>query len=454
MAKQKISFMCTECGAELLKWAGQCPHCKAWDCVKEHSFSHQSTSKKTQGYSGSLQAVQTISDIDLDTAPRIHTCFSELDRVLGGGLVPGSVVLIGGDPGVGKSTGLLQVCCHLSHAHTILYVSGEESLQQIGMRAKRLNLPRKDLLLLAETQVEHICAIAEKEKATILVIDSIQTMQTEGVSAAPGSVSQVRESAAKLTAYAKQTNTAIFLVGHVTKSGELAGPRVLEHIIDVVCYIEGNHDSRFRVMRANKNRFGAVNEIGVFAMTEMGLKEISNPSAIFLTKQHTTPGSVIMVIWEGSRPLLVEIQALVDDTPAETPRRVTIGLDPTRLIMLLAILHKHGNITTYNQDIFINVVGGVRVTETSADLALVLAMVSSFRDKALPDKLIAFGELGLAGEIRPVPSGIERLKEAAKHGFTMGIVPKANLPQKPISGFKTYGVNTLAEALTVMDELL
>lgn len=453
MAKQKISFMCTECGAELMKWAGQCPHCKEWDCVKEHSFKAPSTTRKPTGYSGSLQPVQVISDIDLESVPRIHTCFSELDRVLGGGLVPGSVVLIGGDPGVGKSTGLLQVCCHLSHKHKILYVSGEESLQQIGMRAKRLNLPRKELLLLAETQVEHICATAEKEKATILVIDSIQTMQSDGVSAAPGSVSQVRESAARLTAYAKQTNTAIFLVGHVTKSGDLAGPRVLEHIIDVVCYIEGNHDSRFRVMRANKNRFGAVNEIGVFAMTETGLKEISNPSAIFLSKQHTTPGSAIMVIWEGSRPLLVEIQALVDETHAETPRRVTIGLEQNRLIMLLAILHKHGQITTYNQDIFINVVGGVRVNETSVDLALVLAMVSSFRDKALPEQLVVFGELGLAGEIRPVPSGIERLKEAAKHGFTMAIVPKANLPQQPIKGLTARGVNTLAEALQVLDEL-
>lgn len=445
--------MCTECGAELLKWAGQCPHCKEWDCVKEHSF-NQATKGRAKGYSGSLQAVQAISDINLDTAPRIHTCFKELDRVLGGGLVPGSVVLIGGDPGVGKSTGLLQVCCHLSAKHKILYVSGEESLQQIGMRAKRLNLPRKDLLLLAETQVEHICATAEKERATILVIDSIQTMQTDGVAAAPGSVSQVRESAARLTAYAKQTNTAIFLVGHVTKSGDLAGPRVLEHIIDVVCYIEGNHDSRFRVMRANKNRFGAVNEIGVFAMTDMGLKEISNPSAIFLSKQHNTPGSAIMVIWEGSRPLLVEIQALVDETHAETPRRITVGLEQNRLIMLLAILHKHGQITTYNQDIFINVVGGVRVNETSVDLALVLAMVSSFRNRPLPEQLVVFGELGLAGEIRPVPSGIERLKEAAKHGFTMAIVPKANLPQQQIPGFKAHGVTTLAEALTVMDNML
>ena len=454
MAKQKISFMCTECGAELMKWAGQCPHCKEWDCVKEHSFHHPSATNHNTGYSGILQSVQTISDISLQTTTRINTCFTELNRVLGGGLVPGSVVLIGGDPGVGKSTGLLQVCCHLSSHHKTLYVSGEESLQQISMRAKRLDLPRQHLLLLAETQVEHVCTIAEKEQATILVIDSIQTMQTEGVSAAPGSVSQVRESAAKLTAYAKQTNTAIFLVGHVTKSGDLAGPRVLEHIIDVVCYIEGNHDSRFRVMRSIKNRFGAVNEIGVFAMTEMGLKEISNPSAIFLSKQHTSPGSVIMVIWEGSRPLLVEIQALVDETPAEIPRRITIGLEQNRLIMLLAILHKHGHITTYNQDIFINVVGGVRVNETSVDLALVLAMVSSFRDKPLPDKLIVFGELGLAGEIRPVPSGIERLKEAAKHGFTMGIIPQANLPQQPIPDFTTYGVQTLAEALDIMDKLL
>jgi DNA repair protein RadA/Sms len=450
MAKAKRLFTCQQCGASFGKWAGQCPECQAWDSLSEQEVI---TSAFT-GYSGALQQVRAMGDIELESAPRILTGMTELDRVLGGGLVRGSVVLIGGDPGVGKSTGLLQVCCHLSEKRKVLYVSGEESLQQIAMRARRLGLPDQRLLLLAETQVEQICAIAEQERPEVMVIDSIQTMQSAQAASAPGSVSQVRESAARLTSFAKQSGVAIFLVGHVTKSGDLAGPRVLEHIIDVVCYIEGNTDSRFRIMRAVKNRFGAVNEIGVFAMTDTGLKEIRNPSAIFLSReQEEMAGSVVMVVWEGSRPLLVEIQALVDDTSAEHVRRITVGLEHNRLAMLLAILHKHGSIPTASQDVFINVVGGVRVNETSVDLALIMAMVSSLRDIALPRHLVVFGEMGLAGEIRPVNSGIERLKEAAKHGFTEAIVPKGNLPRTPIKGLKVHGVTSLQEALAYFNSL-
>lgn len=450
MTKIKRLFSCSRCGASFGKWAGQCPDCKSWDCIHEEEVSRPAFA----GYSGTLQSVQAMGDIELEAAPRITTGMAELDRVLGGGLVRGSVVLIGGDPGVGKSTGLLQVCCRLSDRRKVLYVSGEESLQQIAMRAKRLGLPDQHLLLLAETQVEQICAIADKEKPEVLVIDSIQTMQSMQTGSAPGSVSQVRESAARLTSFAKQSGTAIFLVGHVTKSGDLAGPRVLEHIIDVVCYIEGNQDSRFRIMRAVKNRFGAVNEIGVFAMTDTGLKEIRNPSAIFLSRQQEEmAGSVVMVVWEGSRPLLVEIQALVDTSAAEHVRRITVGLEHNRLAMLLAVLHKHGGVATANQDVFINVVGGVRVNETSVDLALVMAMVSSLRDIALPRHLVIFGEMGLAGEIRPVSSGMERLKEAEKHGFKEAIVPAGNKPRTALAHIKVHAVSTLQEALAYFDTL-
>jgi len=404
-----------------------------------------------QGYTGQLQSVQTMADIKPGAIQRFSSGMAELDRVLGGGVVPGSVILIGGDPGVGKSTALLQVSCHLSASKKILYVSGEESLEQIAMRARRLRLPDQDLLLLAETQVEQICTVAAKERPELLIIDSIQTMHVAESSSSPGSASQVRDCAARLTTFAKQSGTAIFLVGHVTKSGDLAGPRVLEHIIDVVCYIEGNRDSRFRIMRAVKNRFGAVNEIGVFAMTDQGMREISNPSAIFLSRhQQDMAGSVVMVVWEGSRPLLVEIQALVDEAVGEHARRVTVGLEQNRLAMLLAVLHRHGHIASHGMDVFINIVGGVRVAETSVDLALILALVSSLQDSPLPHDLVVFGEIGLAGEIRPVPSGIERLKEAAKHGFSRAIAPLDNMPDKPIPGLKCHGVKALGEALRVM----
>jgi DNA repair protein RadA/Sms len=448
MAKEKKSYICLACKARFGKWAGQCGECGEWNTVEEQEIKPAGPGSNFQGYSGSLSEVHTMAEVSLEKAPRFSTGLSELDRVLGGGLVPGSVVLIGGDPGVGKSTGLLQVCCNLSIGKKVLYVTGEESLQQIAMRAKRLGLPDGNLLMLAATQVEDICATAAQEKPEVMVIDSIQTMQVAQSSSAPGSVTQVRESAAMLTQFAKQSGTAIFLVGHVTKSGDLAGPRVLEHIIDVVCYIEGGGDSRYRVMRAVKNRYGAVNELGVFAMTDTGLKEVKNPSAIFLSRYDLPmPGSVVMVIWEGSRPLLVEMQALVDDSHSENPRRVTVGLEQNRLAMLLAVLHRHGNIATYDQDVFVNVVGGVRVTETSGDLALLLAVLSSLKNKPLPEDLVVFGEVGLAGEIRPVPSGQERLREAIKHGFKRAIVPKANVPKGGIKGIEIIGVTRLSEAL-------
>ncbi|MEN8140974.1 MAG: DNA repair protein RadA [Thermodesulfobacteriota bacterium] len=449
MAKKKTQYGCTECGATFAKWSGQCPECDEWNTVVE--FKPAPETAAFAGYSGQLQDVQRMADISPGAIMRFSTTMAELDRVLGGGVVPGSVILIGGDPGVGKSTALLQVSCALSTSKKILYVSGEESLEQIAMRARRLGLPDQELLLLAETQVEQICALAAKERPDILIIDSIQTMQVAESSSAPGSVSQVRESAARLTTFAKQSGTAIFLVGHVTKSGDLAGPRVLEHIIDVVCYIEGNRDSRFRIMRAVKNRFGAVNEIGVFAMTEQGMREVSNPSAIFLSRhQQEMAGSVVMVVWEGSRPLLVEIQALVDEAVGETPRRLTMGLEQNRLAMLLAVLHRHGHVASHGKDVFINIVGGVRVAETSVDLALLLAMVSSLHDTPLPVDLVVFGEVGLAGEIRPVPSGLERLKEAAKHGFKRAIGPADNAPPQPIAGLHYHGVKSLAAALAVV----
>ena len=447
--KSKKSYLCSACGALLSKWAGQCPQCHDWNCVEEAAPAQVAEALREVGFSGTVAQVKRMAEVEVDQFPRIATGLSELDRVLGGGLVPGSVVLIGGDPGVGKSTALLQVCCGLKGVKA-MYVSGEESLPQIAMRARRLGLPDGDLLLLAETQVEAICAVAIQEKPAVMVIDSIQTMGVAGVESAPGSVSQVRESAAYLTRFAKSSGVAIFLVGHVTKSGGLAGPRVLEHIIDVVCYFEGGNDSRFRMMRAIKNRYGAVNELGVFAMTETGLKEIKNPSAIFLSRsKEAMAGSAVMVVWEGSRPLLVEIQALIDTCYSEHPRRLAVGLDQNRLTMLLAVLHRHGGVSTFDKDVFVNVVGGVKVEETGADLALVLAILSSLKDQPLANDLVIFGELGLAGEIRPVPNGQERLREAAKHGFRQAIVPLANAPKAGIVGMTIHGVQRLSEALQV-----
>ena len=454
MAKRKTAFVCSDCGAEFPRWQGQCNDCNAWNTITEFVVSPASHTpeRNLKGYAGQTAAqVQVLNNIDLQALPRFSSGFKELDRVLGGGIVPGAAMLIGGSPGAGKSTLLLQVMCKLAEKGNALYVTGEESLQQVAMRAQRLSLPNDKLKLLAETNVETICEIALQHKPDIMVIDSIQVMHVADVQSAPGSVSQVRESAAFLTRFAKQQHIAMFLVGHVTKDGSLAGPKVLEHCIDCSMMLEGESDSRFRTLRGNKNRFGAVNELGVFGMTDKGLREVSNPSAIFLSREEQmSPGSIVMVVWEGTRPLLVEIQALVDYSQMANPRRIAVGLETNRLAMLLAVLHRHGNVQMNDQDVFVNVVGGVRVTETGADLALLLSMISSFRNTALPKELIAFGEVGLAGEIRPVPNGSERIQEAAKHGFKRAIVPKGNVPKQPIAGIQIIGVSRLSEAL---DEL-
>lgn len=447
--KVKTLYACNACGAQYPKWTGQCTECGAWNTLVEEVAAKAPASPRLAGYATGASNLQLLSQIQLEEQPRVLTGLTELDRVLGGGLVSGSVVLIGGDPGIGKSTVLLQTLCHLSQAAPALYVTGEESPQQVVMRARRLGLPQDKLQLLAETQVEKIIQTAKQLQPQVMVVDSIQTIFTELLQSAPGGVGQVRESAAHLVRYAKHSGMALFLVGHVTKEGMLAGPRVLEHMVDTVLYFEGESDSRFRVIRAVKNRFGAVNELGVFAMTEQGLREVSNPSAIFLSRyDQPVSGSAVMVTWEGSRPMLVEVQALVDESHLANPRRVTLGLDQNRLAMLLAVLHRHGGVATYNQDVFVNVVGGVRVTETAADLALLLSVLSSLKNRPLPEDLVVFGEVGLAGEIRPVQNGQERLREAAKHGFKRAIVPKANAPKKGFEGMEIVPVTRLAEALS------
>jgi DNA repair protein RadA/Sms len=450
MAKIKTQYHCKSCGAIHNKWNGQCSECKDWNTLEESIVQPKNKSENTSrfaGYAGENIRIQSLGDVSLERDARITTGLSELDRVLGGGLVHGSVTLIGGDPGIGKSTILLQALASLMSMKS-LYVTGEESVQQISLRAHRLSLPLGDLRLLTETCVERILAMAEIEKPEVMVIDSIQTIYTEQLTSAPGSVGQIRESTAQLTRFAKQTGTSLFIVGHVTKEGTLAGPRVLEHMVDTVLYFEGDPGDRYRILRAVKNRFGAVNEIGVFAMTESGLKGVSNPSAIFLSShEESVPGSAIMVTREGTRPLLVEVQALVDESHGSHPRRVTLGLEQNRMAMLLAVLHRHGGISMFDQDVFANVVGGVKITETAADLPVLLAALSSFRNRPLPSGLIVFGEIGLAGEIRPVPNGEERLKEAHKHGFKKAIVPKANAPRKPIGDMQIMAAQRLDEAL-------
>ena len=455
MARERLDYLCSECGEGFSKWQGQCPQCHAWNSIEAApaglAVSAPKASKRKVGYAGAQAEVLRLDQVDLDDVPRLATASEELDRVLGGGLVPGSVVLVGGDPGIGKSTLLLQTLCRMGETHKALYVTGEESPQQVTLRARRLGLAGDGLRLLAETDVETICGQAVRETPQVMVVDSIQTLRVAEASGAPGGVTQIRESAAWLTRYAKQSNCAVFLVGHVTKSGEVAGPRVLEHIVDTVLYLEGRNDDRYRMLRATKNRFGAVNELGVFAMTEQGMREVRNPSAIFLNRRgEPTPGSAVLVVWDGSRPLLLEIQALLDASSFGSPRRVAVGLDGNRLAMLLAVLHRHGGIQASDQDVFVNVVGGVRVTETGADLALLLAMVSSLRDRPLPDDLVAFGEVGLAGEIRPVPNGPERLQEAAKHGFKRAIVPRGNAPKGGVQGMEVISVTRLTEALDAL----
>lgn len=452
MAKAKTQYQCRECGAVSSKWNGQCADCQAWNTLEESVAETAAPSHpRFEGYAGK-SSVTTASDISHEEAPRTTTGLSELDRVLGGGLVSGSVTLLGGDPGIGKSTLLVQCMAYLSGQLKTLYITGEESLQQVSMRAHRLELPQDKLHLLAETRVEQIINIVTKEKPRVLVIDSIQTMYTETLTSAPGAVAQVRESAARLVRYAKQTGTSIFLVGHVTKEGALAGPRVLEHMVDTVLYFEGDPGNRYRVIRAVKNRFGAVNELGVFAMGEKGLQVVSNPSAIFLSR-HPEPvsGSVIMVTREGTRPMLVEAQALVDGSNLGNPRRITLGLEQNRLAMLLAVMHRHAGIAMFDQDVYVNVVGGVRISETAADLPVLLAALSSFRNRPLPTELVVFGEIGLAGEVRPVANGEERLQEAAKHGFTRAIVASRNVPKHSISGLRIDGIDRLPQALDLID---
>lgn len=456
MAKAKLVYVCQACGGKFPQWAGQCGECGAWNTLAEEATNLVSSNPRNArltGYAAAENAtrVTPLTEVVLEDVARFSSGLAELDRVLGGGIVSGSVVLMGGDPGIGKSTLLLQALCQLSFTHKVLYVTGEESLQQVALRARRLGLPHERLHLLTETHTERILSIAMQEKPQVLVIDSIQTMYTDLLQSAPGGVGQVRESAAQLVRYAKQSGTTVFLVGHVTKEGMLAGPRVLEHMVDTVLYFEGESDNRLRLVRAVKNRFGAVNELGVFAMTDKGLREVNNPSAIFLSRSSVqASGSIVMVTWEGSRPMLIEVQALVDESHLSNPRRVTVGLDPNRLAMLLAVLHRHGSVPTYDQDVFVNVVGGVRLTETGTDLAVLLAVLSSLRNRPLPQDLIVFGEVGLAGEIRPVPSGQERLREAAKHGFKRAIVAKANAPKGGISGMEIVTVNQLGDALAAI----
>ena len=455
MAKAKTHYVCTECGGISPKWQGQCPHCQAWNSLvemQEESASANRYANRSAGKgAGLVQAspVLSLSDIEAQDIPRFDTGSEEFDRVLGGGLVTGGVVLIGGDPGIGKSTLLLQALASLAAAgKKVLYVSGEESPAQIALRAKRLGLSVQAVRVQSEIQLEKIEAALSAEQPEVVVIDSIQTLFSEALTSAPGSVSQVRECAAQLTRVAKQSGVTVIMVGHVTKEGALAGPRVLEHIVDTVLYFEGDTHSSFRLVRAFKNRFGAVNELGVFAMTDKGLRGVTNPSALFLSQHdQNVPGSCVLVTQEGSRPLLVEIQALVDTSHVPTPRRLTVGLEQNRLAMLLAVLHRHAGVAVYDQDVFINAVGGVKITEPAADLAILAAIMSSSRNRPLFRGLVVFGEVGLAGEIRPAPRGQERLREAAKLGFARAVIPKANVPKQKIEGMEIIGVERLGQAL-------
>ena len=453
LKRTKIGYTCRQCGGKSPKWSGQCPDCGVWNTLEETIESPNAPPRSARFAIAGVEAgsIQSLARVRSGEDVRRSTGLDELDRVLGGGVVEGSVVLIGGDPGIGKSTLLLQAMADLHARLPVLYVTGEESLRQVSLRAHRLGLGEVELPVMAETNVEAILTVATASQPRVMVIDSIQTVYTEWLQSAPGSVAQVRESAAQLVRHAKGTGTALFLVGHVTKEGALAGPKVLEHMVDTVLYFEGDTGSTFRLIRAIKNRFGAANELGVFAMTERGLRGVSNPSAIFLSRNdEETPGSVVLVTREGTRPLLVEVQALVDETHAPVPRRVCLGLDPSRLAMLLAVLHRHCGVVTYDQDVFINLVGGVRVGETAADLPVLAAVLSSLRNRALSHGLVLFGEVGLSGEIRPVPGGQERLREAITHGFTRAILPKANAPKKPMEGIEIVPVQYLQEALDAL----
>ena len=452
MAKTKTLYVCQACGGSSPKWQGQCPACDAWNTLEESLA--EAANHRFQGLAKSIPRQKLVS-IEAQDSPRLPTGIAELDRVLGGGLVAGGVVLLGGDPGIGKSTLLLQALAELSmQGIDVLYSSGEESAAQIALRAQRISLNAPQLEILAEIQLEKLLLSVEAAQPQVLVVDSIQTLYSDAFTSAPGSVSQVRECAAQLTRLAKSSGICVLLVGHVTKDGHLAGPRVLEHIVDTVLYFEGDTHSSFRLVRSIKNRFGAVNELGVFAMTEKGLKGVNNPSALFLSQHpQTVPGSCVLVTQEGTRPLLVEIQALVDTAHIPNPRRLAVGLEQARLAMLLAVLHRHAGIACFDQDVFLNAVGGVKITEPAADLAVLLAITSSIRNRALPKHLVVFGEVGLAGEIRPCPRGQERLKEAAKLGFKIAIVPKANLPKSKVADLQTIAVERIDEAIAAANDL-
>ncbi|WP_373976048.1 DNA repair protein RadA [Chitinibacter sp. SCUT-21] len=447
MSKVKNQFVCRLCGGLSPKWQGQCPQCGEWNSLEEQVVQPAVTTGRFQSLAAD-GAIKNLSDVEAEELPRTPTHLAELDRVLGGGLVPGGVVLIGGDPGIGKSTLLLQALARLAESLPVLYVSGEESAQQIALRARRLGVPAAKVRLYPEISLEKILLALEREAPKVVVIDSIQTIYTEALTSAPGSVAQVRECSAQLTRFAKRHGTSILLVGHVTKEGALAGPRVLEHIVDAVLYFEGDTHSSFRLIRAIKNRFGAVNELGVFAMTDKGLREVANPSALFLSQHdQPVPGSCVMVTQEGSRPMLVEVQALVDDAHAAQVKRLAVGVEQNRLALLLAVLHRHAGIAAFDQDVFINAVGGVKIIEPAADLAMLIAIVSSLKNKPLPNKMVVFGEVGLAGEVRPVQRGQERLREASKLGFTHAIVPKANKPKQAIDGMTVVAVDRLEQAV-------
>lgn len=450
MAKAKNAYVCNACGGEHRKWQGQCDYCHEWNSLSEVRLTASKTPSNavSHSYSGSVAEVTPLNQVSLVETHRISSGLDEFDRVLGGGLVPGSALLLGGQPGAGKSTLLLQVIGQLASRQKVLYITGEESLQQVAMRAQRLKLGDHGFSLMAEVDILNVLATLEKEQPSILVIDSIQVMFHPDISSAAGGVAQVRECAAMLTRYAKQHQTVLIMVGHVTKDGMLAGPKVLEHMIDCSLMLESGADNRYRTLRSTKNRFGAVNELGVFAMSGAGLREIANPSAIFLARgEGESAGSVVLVIWEGTRPLLIELQALVDDSVLPNPRRLALGLDQNRLAMLLAILHRHGGVHIGSQDVFVNAVGGVKISETSADLAILLAIHSSFRNKPLSRELVVFGEVGLSGEIRPVMNGQERLKEAAKHGYHYAIVSKSNRPKASIPGMRVIAVEKVDQAL-------
>jgi DNA repair protein RadA/Sms len=450
VAKARAHYACTECGGTTPKWEGRCPHCGAWNTLQEAAPEAPGRGQGTHRFAPLAPggAPQRLDDVLTADLPRFATGAAEFDRVLGGGLVPGSVALIGGDPGIGKSTLLLQAAAHLSQSVAVLYVSGEESAAQVALRARRLDVDGSRVRLLPEIGLERIVAAIEADRPAVVVIDSIQTLYTEQLTSAPGSVAQVRDCAAQLTRLAKQTGTAVVMIGHVTKEGTLAGPRVLEHMVDTVLYFEGDTHSSFRLVRAFKNRFGAVNELGVFAMTDRGLRGVANPSALFLSQHdRQVAGSCVLVTQEGTRPLLVEVQALVDTAHVPNPRRLTVGLEQARLAMLLAVLHRHAGVACFDQDVFVNAVGGVKIGEPAADLAVLLAIVSSLKDRPLPRGLAVFGEVGLTGEIRPSPRGQERLREAAKLGFSRVLAPAANAPKKPIEGLEVVAVDRIDTAL-------